>query len=387
MSASRVRVGDVLALTRSPVEPQAGREYTSIGLRSFGKGLFHYEPVTGDRLRKLRFFAVEPGRLVISNIKGWEGAVAVTRSMDADCIASNRFLQLIPRADKIDVGWAKWFFLSKLGNTLIQRASPGSADRNRTLSIERFEALEIPLPPIDEQRRVAAQLDCWQSNAQALLARLQGPLTAPAATAARLPCLVETVLSQGNNARTTVGELADFVSDTVHPGDDPAPAETFVGLQHVESHTGRRMGSSPLGNEKGRKFRFRQGDVVYGYLRPYLNKAWAADRAGLCSVDQYVLRPKKGVSAALLAHQLRSSSVLEQAMKLTHNLQLPRLRSGLLAEITTHAVDPKNVIEVLARLERVRHIVVTSTEVRRRQVSAASALSPSLLNQAFGGMK
>ena len=147
-----MQVGEVLRLERVPVEPDPMAEYVSIGIRSFGKGIFHYEPKLGAQLGSLRFFEVQPDRLIVSNIKGWEGAIAVSSAADTGHLASNRFLSYIPIEDRIDVRWARWYFLSESGIELIQRASPGSADRNRTLAIERFEALEIPLPPIEEQR-------------------------------------------------------------------------------------------------------------------------------------------------------------------------------------------------------------------------------------------
>src|SRR5438132_6408438 len=102
--------------------------YVSIGLRSFGNGIFHYEPTIGSALGSLRFFEIRPNRLVISNIKGWEGAIAVSADDDEGCIASNRFLICVPIDDQIDVRWARWYFLSDGGIELIQRASPGSAD-------------------------------------------------------------------------------------------------------------------------------------------------------------------------------------------------------------------------------------------------------------------
>lgn len=159
MRVQRVRVGDVLRLDRKAVEPDPAIEYVSIGVRSFGKGIFHYEPKLGGELGSLRFFEVRPGSLVVSNIKGWEGAIAMASDQDAGSIASNRFLAYVPTDQSIDVSWARWYFLSERGIEQIQQASPGSADRNRTLAIERFEALEIPLPPIEEQRRAAARLD------------------------------------------------------------------------------------------------------------------------------------------------------------------------------------------------------------------------------------
>jgi type I restriction enzyme S subunit len=153
-----VRVGDVLKPDRIPVTPDPLKEYVSIGVRSFGKGIFHYESVPGDKLGKLRFFRVNPERLVISNIKGWEGAIAISSQADAGTIASNRFLIYDGMNGAIDLSWVRWFFLSEQGIELIQRASPGSADRNRTLAVKRFEELVIPLPPLEEQRRIASRL-------------------------------------------------------------------------------------------------------------------------------------------------------------------------------------------------------------------------------------
>jgi hypothetical protein len=137
---------------------------------------------------------------------------------------------------------------------------------------------------------------------------------------------------------------------------------------------------------KGRKFRFRPGDVLYGYLRPYLNKVWVADRHGLCSVDQYVLRPRDGVDGALLAHCLRGRQVLNRAIELTHSLQLPRLRSGLLAALNVPVVAEGVAAPLAARLDGVRDQIVRATAVRRRQQDLVRALVPSALNEAFAAL-
>jgi len=364
--------------------PDPALEYISIGIRSFGKGIFHYEPKLGDQLGSLRFFEVQPDRLVISNIKGWEGAIAVSTLADAGCVASNRFLPYAPIDDRIDVGWARWYFLSESGIDLIQQASPGSADRNRTLAIERFEALEIPLPQIGKQRLQAARLDAVADSVRRAVARLDEPRAG--SIVALLPGLIDTVVHASAVGKISVGDVADFVSDTVHPGDDPGPATSFVGLQHVESQTGRCVGSDPLGAMKGRKFRFQPGDVVFGYLRPYLNKVWLADRDGLCSVDQYVLRPRIGVDGALLAHCLRGREVLTRTIDLTHSLQLPRLRSGLLASLDVPIVVHEDVSLLVGRLDLLRGRIVEAAALRRRQEDLVGALLPSALNEAFAGL-
>lgn len=159
MSGAIVRVGEVLALTRRPVEVHLEESYEEIGIRSFGRGVFHKDPVSGAELGSKRVFRIEPGDLLLSNVFAWEGAIAVAGQSELNKIGSHRFMTYVPVDERIDTTWASWFFRSEPGLELIRKASPGSAGRNKTLAIDRFEALEIPLPPIEEQRQVAAALN------------------------------------------------------------------------------------------------------------------------------------------------------------------------------------------------------------------------------------
>lgn len=168
MKVEGVRVGDVLALQRRAVTVDPGTEYREIGIRSFGKGIFHKGPVTGFDLGNKRVFRIESGDLVISNVFAWEGGIALATEQEAGMIGSHRFMTFVARDGRIDPSWARWFFLSEPGLELIRKASPGSAGRNKTLAIERFQNLEIPLPPIDDQRRVAAHLDHFAVSLRAI---------------------------------------------------------------------------------------------------------------------------------------------------------------------------------------------------------------------------
>ena len=82
MSVQRVRAGDVLRLERTPVELDPAHEFVTIGVRSFGKGIFHYDAKPGDQLGKLRFFALEPrelGRRVVREARARADARALPR--------------------------------------------------------------------------------------------------------------------------------------------------------------------------------------------------------------------------------------------------------------------------------------------------------------------
>ncbi|MFI2225328.1 restriction endonuclease subunit S [Streptomyces fradiae] len=154
-----VRVGDVVALTRTEIEVASDGLYRAIGMRSFGKGVIHYAPVPGSELSKLRYFTFPEGALVLSNIKAWEGAIGVTRESEVGYVASNRFLFYLPVDERVNVSYLRHYLLSRPGLAQVSANSPGGADRNRTLGIKRFEQIELPLPERSEQDRVALALD------------------------------------------------------------------------------------------------------------------------------------------------------------------------------------------------------------------------------------
>ncbi len=182
----RVRVGDVLKLQRRQVSIDPTSEYKLIGVYSFGKGIFHRDPLRGADLGAYKYFEIHPGDLVLSNIQAWERAIAYATPVDQGTIGTHRFLSYIPIDGKIDTNWAHYFFLSKPGFALIEKAAPGSVTRNRTLAIARFENLEIPLPAMTDQRRVASKLDGLVSMSRKLRRLRQMAITKASALPAAL---------------------------------------------------------------------------------------------------------------------------------------------------------------------------------------------------------
>ena len=153
----RVRLGEILAFERAPLEIEPDRDYTQIGVRSFGNGIFHREKVSGIELSKLKYFEVQAGCLIVSNIMAWEGAIAVSADADQNCIASSRFLSFAPSSD-VSLEYLNYYFQTQRGRELIRSASTGTVLRNQTLSVKNFERITIPLPSLTRQQRVVSLL-------------------------------------------------------------------------------------------------------------------------------------------------------------------------------------------------------------------------------------
>ena len=76
---------------------------------------------------------------------------------------------------------------------------------------------------------------------------------------------------------------------------------------------------------KSTKSIFYKGDLLYGKLRPYLNKVWLADRDGICSTDILVLSKNPFISNEFLHYRLLSRDFVLFSNQQVSGIELPRV--------------------------------------------------------------
>jgi type I restriction enzyme, S subunit len=100
-------------------------------------------------------------------------------------------------------------------------------------------------------------------------------------------------------------------------------ALSFIGLEHLQSGGGIvRVGDSK--DVKSTKTVFHSDDVLYGKLRPYLNKHARVDFEGVASTDILVFRPKGVFASRLLDNYLGLSHVVAYAQSNSKGHICPR---------------------------------------------------------------
>lgn len=136
----------------------------------------------------------------------------------------------------------------------------------------------------------------------------------------------------------------------------------------------------------GRKPRFYKGDIVYGYLRPYLNKLWVADCDGLCSVDQYVytVDPKKA-DVFFIASFMRSPVYLERAPVDVTPGYLPRIRTEEVASVELNLPPLSEQRHIAAQLSSQMASAERLRQTLAEQLDAINTLPAALLCLAFRG--
>jgi type I restriction enzyme S subunit len=98
----------------------------------------------------------------------------------------------------------------------------------------------------------------------------------------------------------------------------------YVGLEHIESDTGQYLGNLEPTDVKSSTFKFNDSHVLYGRLRPYLNKVLLPDFEGHCSTEIFPIQIKPGLLREYLGHWLMSESVVESINTTCTGARMPR---------------------------------------------------------------
>ena len=119
-----------------------------------------------------------------------------------------------------------------------------------------------------------------------------------------------------------LGDLCELITEPVRPG--ARPDALYLGLEHLAPGRLISIGRGKASEMRSNTSAFQPGDVLYGKLRPYLDKAALANEPGVCTTELLVLRAKSNVDPRFLAAAVHSPGFLQYAIAGTTGVQHPR---------------------------------------------------------------
>ena len=195
-----------------------------------------------------------------------------------------------------------------------------------------LENLELPLPPLDEQRRIVDIL-----NHAASMRRLREQ----AQTKAReiIPALFLDMFGDPDtNLRgwklVHLSELATIQRTLRVPDHDADSGAICFGPDSVEQGTGRWLSRPTVAqiHPISGKYEYEQEDVIYSKIRPLLRKAVISDHKGFCSADMYPLTCTEKATPEFLHGLLLSSAFTKYSVSVSTRAQMPKInRKALFA--------------------------------------------------------
>ena len=138
----------------------------------------------------------------------------------------------------------------------------------------------------------------------------------------------------------------------------------YLGLENIESWTGRIIKGESNSNdttdeEAGLANVFKEGDVLFGKLRPYLAKACRAPRDGVCSTELLVMRPAESLNPRFLLYSLLTPDFVGAVDASTFGAKMPRASWDFIGslEIGIPPIEDQSIItnyldREIARIDR-----------------------------------
>ncbi len=249
------------------------------------------------------------------------------------------------------------------------------------ITFERIKDLKIPLPPLEEQKQIAAlfqsietameQVDGQEKNLKALQKNLVNGLLSNEPEFGNL-------LNSKNCTPTTFGEIAEC--DKKYP-EHEKEVERFVGLEWIEADNFQLQGFGLVANGTTFSKRFAKGDVLFGKRRAYLKKVAVADFDGICSGDILAIRAKaKKMLQGLLPYYISADAFIQHAVSTSAGSLSPRTKWKDLAELEVSIPDLKTqstILEVLQQLDN-------TVNQLKQQKTTLKHLKQKLLNEILG---
>lgn len=112
---------------------------------------------------------------------------------------------------------------------------------------------------------------------------------------------------------------------------DPKSTLPFVGMDHIEAHSFHLIGQDAFSKMKSAGSYFCKGDILYGRLRPYLNKVHRAKFEGVASAEFIVLPESESYDGEFIKYLLHQRSFIEFAMSRSSG-DRPRVKFDGLAD-------------------------------------------------------
>jgi type I restriction enzyme S subunit len=253
------------------------------------------------------------------------------------------------------------------------------------VSMSDFWSHEIPLPPLDEQRRIVGRIkECLSRVEEIERLRQESRM----ARSHLLESLIEETFHISSGDEVALFDICSIASALVSPNAPQYQQLPHVGGANIEPATGAIRDLKTVAEEKvtSAKFIFDSRMVLYNKIRPYLKKVTKPEFSGLCSADMYPLLPQSGrISKDYLFYVLLSRSFTNYAINGSNRAGMPKVNRNHLFAYRFRLPPIETQQSICLRLD----YAFKSVQRLREETSATdlqtSSLRESILRKAFAG--
>jgi len=331
---------------------------------------------------------IRTGDIVFGTTRPYLKNIAVIPEGLDNQVCSTGFCVLRPQADKV---LTEWLFAICRSDLVVDQVTPGQ-EKHAYPAVSDDAVLDslIPLPDVNEQRRIVARIEELTRRAeearklrQEAVDKVNGLFQTELE---RIFLPIETDCWNEYDAC----EVFDIVKGQVDPREEPYASMPHVAPDVMEIGTGRlfldKVKTAKELELKSGKYLFDASHVLYSKIRPNLRKVALPDFKGTCSADMYPLIPNtEVVTREFLALVLLSPPFTAYAVENSDRNAMPKVNRptmfGYRVKLPGKPEQQEIVFRLRAMQEKAEELMKLQNDVDEELAKFQSAL----LAKAFRG--
>ena len=349
----------VLKRIKEPVVLEDEKRYRRITVRLYGQGVIERDELYGKDIGTKRQFIAREGQLIISRIDARNGAFGIVpKDLDGAVVTNDFWLFEVQNAF---VQYIVLVLSSEQFQRQWQSQSSGTTNRQR-VDEDTFLMSKIPMPTFKEQESLLEEYNnritlSEEHRAEIYSLRHQideylieklhisfkkssfngliGTAHYRAITRWDPQFLLNSVSVDSNEELINLAEIIHhFMEDKagkslrINPQNHKEDTFLYIGMEHVEKSTGKADVKEVSGKDiLSQTLRVPDDYIIYGKLRPYLNKYWINKDSlnnVICSSEFFVFNTQ-GINKRFFVEVLSSQIIQEQLVPLYSGARMPRI--------------------------------------------------------------
>lgn len=405
------RIGSFLTRRKEAIDIQDGIIYKRVTVSTKGGNITIRDEKDGKLIGTKKQFVIHEGQFLLSKIDARNGAYGVVPVIAEGAIITSNFWTYDVDYERINPQFLTLVTKTQQFLDFAEKSSNGTTNRHY-LQEEAFLNQQIPLPSIEEQEVILKvyngkikeadmllqQADDIRQDKNTYLKKVlkfyykknerKGLLNFLHFVNVRrwdVPFYSSQSKVESMYDTTTLGECIEhyMVDKTNHSlrietYNTPEKQFHYIGMENVEKDTGI-LNSFQIVNGKSIKsqtVRIPKGFMIYGKLRPYLNKYWEniEDYDDIvCSSEFLCFLPKKELNKSFFKYILSSYIIQEQIADSMTGARMPRIDESIFKNIVV-PIPPRSVQDAISTylIERDEKIARLKYESKELKESAAN---------------
>lgn len=383
-----VPLREVLTPVNRPeaVDPQ--KSYHILGAHWYAKGLYTKYIKNGSQIQAKNLYRVERGDFVYNRLFAWKGSFAVASEENHECYVSNEFPCFVVNQDRIDSRYLwRCFNRAVIWEEALGLSTGGTPTSRNRLKEAKLLAMQITLPPLEEQRRIVAKIDELAAKIEEASSLCKG---AQEEVEMIIPNLWQRLFSSANGRGTQRLDEAAILERgkfSYRPRNDPrffGGDHPWIQIGEIESSNKYIRTWTQTLNDDGLRIskKFPKGTLL-------ISIAATIGAVGILNFDCCVpdsivaVIPRKGMNSEFLYYYLgylrtHLETVAPQSAQKNINLQI-------LSGLPVPKIDFEKQRSIVSYLDGLQAQVDALKQLKAKMQKELDAMLPSILDKAFKG--